>query len=320
MDRTRSGCAFVCPGQGSQTVGMGRDLADSFAEAREVFAAVDSALGEPLSRLMFEGPEDELVLTRNAQPALMAVSVAVVRVIEAKSGRSLADLADYVAGHSLGEYSALAAAGALDVGTAARLLRLRGEAMQSAVPVGEGAMAAVLGLDLAAVREVAAAAGAIGVCDIANDNADGQVVVSGAHAAVVRAVDLAKEAGAKRSILLPVSAPFHCALMAPAAEAMAAAFAEVTWAAPSVPLVSNVEAAAIDDPAVIQARLVEQVTGMVRWRESVQWMAANGVTRLVEVGAGKVLTGMVKRIDRALAAEALGSPAEIEAFVAAAAE
>ena len=268
---------------------------------------------------MFEGPEDELVLTRNAQPALMAVSVAVVRVIEAKSDRSLADLADYVAGHSLGEYSALAAAGALDVGTAARLLRLRGEAMQSAVPVGEGAMAAVLGLDLAAVREVAAAAGAIGVCDVANDNAAGQVVVSGAHAAVVRAVDLAKEAGAKRSILLPVSAPFHCALMAPAAEAMAAAFAEVAWAAPSVPLVSNVEAAAIDDPAVIQARLVDQVTGMVRWRRSVQWMVANGVTRLVEVGAGKVLTGMVKRIDRALAAEALGSPAEIEAFVAAAA-
>ena len=307
-------------GKAVKASAWGRDLADSFAEAREVFAAVDSALGEPLSRLMFEGPEDELVLTRNAQPALMAVSVAVVRVIEAKSDRSLADLADYVAGHSLGEYSALAAAGALDVGTAARLLRLRGEAMQSAVPVGEGAMAAVLGLDLAAVREVAAAAGAIGVCDVANDNAAGQVVVGGAHAAVVRAVDLAKEAGAKRSILLPVSAPFHCALMAPAAEAMAAAFAEVAWAAPSVPLVSNVEAAAIDDPAVIQARLVDQVTGMVRWRRSVQWMVANGVTRLVEVGAGKVLTGMVKRIDRALAAEALGSPAEIEAFVAAAAE
>lgn len=299
---------------------MGRDLADNFAEAREVFAAVDNALGEPLSRLMFEGPEDELILTRNAQPALMAVSVAVVRVIEARGGRPLADLADFVAGHSLGEYSALAAAGALDVGTAARLLRLRGEAMQTAVPVGEGAMAAVLGLDLAAVREVAAAAGAIGVCDVANDNAEGQVVVSGAHAAVVRAVDLAKEAGAKRSILLPVSAPFHCALMAPAAEAMAAALAEVEWAAPSVPLVSNVEAAAIDDPAIIQARLVEQVTGMVRWRESVQWMAANGVTRLVEVGAGKVLTGMVKRIDRALTAEALGSPADIEAFVAMTAE
>jgi len=299
---------------------MGRDLADNFAEAREVFAAVDSALCEPLSRLMFEGPEDELVLTRNAQPALMAVSVAVVRVIEAKGGRPLADLADYVAGHSLGEYSALAAAGAIDVGTTARLLRLRGEAMQSAVPVGEGAMAAVLGLDLVAVREVAAAAGAIGVCDVANDNADGQVVVSGAHAAVVRAVDLAREAGAKRSILLPVSAPFHCALMAPAAEAMAAAFADVAWAVPSVPLVSNVEAAAIDDLAVIQARLVDQVTGMVRWRESVQWMAANGVTRLVEVGAGKVLTGLVKRIDRALVAEALGSPAEIEAFVSAAAE
>lgn len=299
---------------------MGRDLADNFAEAREVFAAVDNALGEPLSRLMFEGPEDELILTRNAQPALMAVSVAVVRVIEARGGRPLADLADFVAGHSLGEYSALAAAGALDVGTAARLLRLRGEAMQTAVPVGEGAMAAVLGLDLAAVREVAAAAGAIGVCDVANDNAEGQVVVSGAHAAVVRAVDLAKEAGAKRSILLPVSAPFHCALMAPAAEAMAVALAEVEWAAPSVPLVSNVEAAAIDDPAIIQARLVEQVTGMVRWRESVQWMAANGVTRLVEVGAGKVLTGMVKRIDRALTAEALGSPADIEAFVAMTAE
>lgn len=299
---------------------MGRDLADNFAEAREVFAAVDNALGEPLSRLMFEGPEGELILTRNAQPALMAVSVAVVRVIEARGGRPLADLADFVAGHSLGEYSALAAAGALDVGTAARLLRLRGEAMQTAVPVGEGAMAAVLGLDLAAVREVAAAAGAIGVCDVANDNAEGQVVVSGAHAAVVRAVDLAKEAGAKRSILLPVSAPFHCALMAPAAEAMAAALAEVEWAAPSVPLVSNVEAAAIEDPAIIQARLVEQVTGMVRWRESVQWMAANGVTRLVEVGAGKVLTGMVKRIDRALTAEALGSPADIEAFVATTAE
>lgn len=318
MASAHTGQAFVCPGQGSQSVGMGHALYSEFAEAREVFDAVDDALGEKLSALMFNGPEDALTLTRNAQPGLMAVSVAVVRVLEARSGRSLATLADYVAGHSLGEYSALAAAGALDVGAAARLLRLRGEAMQTAVPVGEGAMAAILGLSLAAVQTVAADAArdSGAVCDVANDNAEGQVVVSGARAAVERAVALAKESGAKRSILLPVSAPFHCALMAPAAETMAAALAAAELQAPSVPVIANVAAAPISNPDDIRSSLVAQVTGMVRWRESILWMAQNGINKVVEVGSGKVLSGMNKRIEKSLGSAALSDPETITAFIA----
>jgi [acyl-carrier-protein] S-malonyltransferase len=318
MASAHTGQAFVCPGQGSQSVGMGHALYSEFAEAREVFDAVDDALGEKLSALMFNGPEDALTLTRNAQPGLMAVSVAVVRVLEARSGRSLATLADYVAGHSLGEYSALAAAGALDVGAAARLLRLRGEAMQTAVPVGEGAMAAILGLSLAAVQTVAADAArdSGAVCDVANDNAEGQVVVSGARAAVERAVALAKESGAKRSILLPVSAPFHCALMAPAAETMAATLAAAELQAPSVPVIANVAAAPISNPDDIRSSLVAQVTGMVRWRESILWMAQNGINKVVEVGSGKVLSGMNKRIEKSLGSAALSDPETITAFIA----
>jgi [acyl-carrier-protein] S-malonyltransferase len=318
MASAHTGQAFVCPGQGSQSVGMGHALYSEFAEAREVFDAVDDALGEKLSALMFNGPEDALTLTRNAQPGLMAVSVAVVRVLEARSGRSLATLADYVAGHSLGEYSALAAAGALDVGAAARLLRLRGEAMQTAVPVGEGAMAAILGLSLAAVQTVAADAArdSGAVCDVANDNAEGQVVVSGARAAVERAVALAKESGAKRSILLPVSAPFHCALMAPAAETMAAALAAAELQAPSVPVIANVAAAPISNPDDIRSSLVAQVTGMVRWRESILWMAQNGINKVVEVGSGKILSGMNKRIEKSLGSAALSDPETITAFIA----
>jgi [acyl-carrier-protein] S-malonyltransferase len=318
MASAHTGQAFVCPGQGSQSVGMGHALYSEFAEAREVFDAVDDALGEKLSALMFNGPEDALTLTRNAQPGLMAVSIAVVRVLEARSGRSLATMADYVAGHSLGEYSALAAAGALDVGAAARLLRLRGEAMQTAVPVGEGAMAAILGLSLAAVQTVAADAArdSGAVCDVANDNAEGQVVVSGARAAVERAVALAKESGAKRSILLPVSAPFHCALMAPAAETMAAALAAAELQAPSVPVIANVAAAPISNPDDIRSSLVAQVTGMVRWRESILWMAQNGINKVVEVGSGKVLSGMNKRIEKSLGSAALSDPETITAFIA----
>lgn len=307
--------AFTFPGQGSQTVGMGKALADAYGEARAVFEQVDEALGEPLSRLMFDGPEEELVLTRNAQPALMAVSLAVVRVLEAESGKPISDLAGYVAGHSLGEYSALAAARALDIADAAKLLRLRGDAMQSAVPVGEGAMAALLGVSLETAREIAAEGHAAGVCDIANDNADGQVVISGAKAAVERAVAAAAGKGARKSIMLPVSAPFHCGLMAPAADAMASALAITDLRKPVIPLVANVLADKLEDPSEIRIRLVEQVTGMVRWRESVLWMAAHGVTDIVELGAGKVLTGMAKRIDRSLKGSAIGTPEEIAAFL-----
>jgi len=308
--------AFTFPGQGSQAVGMGKALADAYGAAREVFEQVDDALGEPLSRLMFEGPEEELVLTRNAQPALMAVSLAVVRVLEAESGKAINDMADYVAGHSLGEYSALAAARALDVADAAKLLRLRGEAMQTAVPVGEGAMAALLGVSLETAREIAAEGAADGgVCDIANDNADGQVVISGSKAAVEKAVAAAAEKGARKSVLLPVSAPFHCGLMAPAADAMAAALATTDLRQPVVPLVANVLADKIVEPSEIRTRLVEQVTGMVRWRESVLWLAGQGVTEIVELGSGKVLTGLAKRIDRSLAGRAVGTPEEIAAFL-----
>ena len=308
--------AFTFPGQGSQAVGMGKQLADTFDAARAVFDQVDNALDEPLSRLMFEGPEEELVLTRNAQPALMAVSLAVVRVLEAESGKTLGDMAQFVAGHSLGEYSALAAARALDVADAARLLRLRGEAMQTAVPVGEGAMAALLGISLETAHEIAEEGRADGgVCDVANDNADGQVVISGTKTAVERAVAAAAGKNARKSVILPVSAPFHCGLMAPAADAMAEALAITDLREPVVPLVANVLADKVEDPNAIRVRLVEQVTGMVRWRESVLWMASQGVTDIVELGAGKVLTGMAKRIDRSLKGSAIGSPEEITAFL-----
>jgi [acyl-carrier-protein] S-malonyltransferase len=307
--------AFVFPGQGSQAVGMGKPLADAFAAARHVFEEVDEALKQKLSKIIFEGPDSELVLTANAQPALMAVSVAVIRVLEQEAKLAPAQLASHVAGHSLGEYSALAAAGALELGDAARLLRLRGEAMQKAVPVGEGAMAALLGLDLPAAQEVAQAAAQGEVCDCANDNAPGQVVVSGARAAVERALEIAKGKGAKRALLLPVSAPFHCALMKPAAEAMAEALSRATISPPRLPLVANVTASAVSDPATIRTLLVQQVTGMVRWRESVSWMKAAGVATLVECGAGKVLTGLARRIEPEMAAIALNAPADIEAFV-----
>jgi [acyl-carrier-protein] S-malonyltransferase len=310
--------AFVFPGQGSQSVGMGKALADAFPASRAVFAEVDDALSAPLSRVIFEGPEGELTLTANAQPALMAVSMAALRALETEAGVDLARDVAFVAGHSLGEYSALAAAGSLSVADAARLLRLRGEAMQKAVPVGEGAMAAILGLDFDKVAD-AAAAGArdtSAVCQAANDNGGGQVVISGAKAAVEKAMEHAKAAGAKRAIPLPVSAPFHCALMAPAAEAMRVALEAATVRAPKVPLVANVLAAPIRDPAEIRRRLVEQVTGAVRWRESVAYMAREGVEVFYELGAGKVLSGLVKRIAESASGVAIGQPADIEAFKA----
>jgi len=308
--------AFVFPGQGSQALGMGRDLADRHAAAKAVFDEVDEALGESLSGVIWGEDADALTLTANAQPALMAVSVAVARVLEAEGGFALADRAQYVAGHSLGEYSALTAAGSLALADTARLLRLRGTAMQEAVPVGEGAMAAILGLDLDTVRAVADEAAQGDVCEAANDNAPGQVVLSGAREAVERALVIAKEKGAKRAILLPVSAPFHCALMAPAAERMREALADTTINAPSPALVANVSAQAETDPATIRDLLVKQVTGSVRWRESVEWMAGQGVTELVELGAGKVLGGLAKRIDRSVAGSSIGSPDDIDAFLA----
>lgn len=307
--------AFVFPGQGSQEVGMGKALADAFAAAREVFEEVDDALSQNLSKLMFEGPDDELRLTENAQPALMTVSMAVMRSLAAEGGFALEGNVDYVAGHSLGEYSALAAAGAFSLGDAARLLKTRGRAMQEAVPVGEGAMAALLGLELEAAREVAEAAAQGEVCQAANDNAPGQVVVSGHTAAVERALDIAKKKGAKRAVLLPVSAPFHCALMAPAADVMAEALDKTEINAPVVPLVANVTAESVADPDTIRRQLVEQVTGAVRWRESVLYMKDKGVDRLVEAGAGKVLSGLARRIDRELTGVALNGPADIEEFL-----
>ncbi|HMQ93213.1 MAG TPA: ACP S-malonyltransferase [Amaricoccus sp.] len=304
--------AFVFPGQGAQAVGMGRALAEAFPEARAVFEEVDAALGEKLSALIWEGDIAELTLTANAQPALMATSIAAMRAM-ASVGFGI-ERARFVAGHSLGEYSALCAAEALGLADAARLLRLRGRAMQEAVPVGEGAMAVVLGLDLASVEALAAEAAAGEICAAANDNDPAQVVVSGHAAAVGRAVEIAKAKGAKRAMLLPVSAPFHCALMAPAAEAMSEALAGVDLRAPIVPLVCNVRAEAVSDPDAIRRLLVEQVTGRVRWRESVAWMAAQGVTEVVEIGAGKALSGMVKRIDREIAVRAVGTPADVAAL------
>ena len=310
--------AFVFPGQGSQSIGMGKELADGSPAAREVFEAVDDALGQDLSGLMFEGDADTLTLTENAQPALMAVSMAVLAVMRDRLGRDLGGLCAYVAGHSLGEYSALTAAGALTVADAARLLRRRGRAMQRAVPVGDGAMAALVGLDPAAAAAVAQAAAADtdAVCAIANDNADGQVVVSGHTQAVERAVALAAERGARRSVLLPVSAPFHCRLMQPAADEMAEALADVAIGSPVVPLVSNVLAAPVGKPDRIRELLVSQVTGMVRWRESVTWLAGQGVTELVEVGTGRVLSGLARRIDRSLVAVPVNTLADIDGFAA----
>jgi len=307
--------AFVFPGQGSQRVGMGRALAEAFAPARELFEEVDDALDAKLSRIMFEGPEADLTLTENAQPALMEVSLAVVRVLKREGGLRLGAQCAFVAGHSLGEYSALAAAGGLAVGDAARLLRRRGRAMQRAVPVGEGAMAALIGLDLDAARAVATAAAGNEVCETANDNAPGQVVLSGGRAAIERAIAIAPEHGARRVIELPVSAPFHCALMAPAAEEMAEALAATEIAAPAVPLIANVTAAPVIDPDEIRALLVRQVTAMVRWRESVRAMAASGVDEIVELGAGKVLSGLVRRIDRAIAARSVETPEDVELFL-----
>lgn len=307
--------AFTFPGQGAQTVGMGADLADAYPAARQVFEAVDAALGENLSRLVREGPQDALTLTANAQPALMATSMAAMAALAAEG--VTVEAAAFVAGHSLGEYSALCAAGALSLADTARLLRIRGEAMQAAAPVGAGAMAAILGLDFETVAAVAGKAAEGEICQAANDNAPGQVVVSGSRAAVGRAVDLAKEKGAKRALMLPVSAPFHCALMQPAAERMAAALAEVTLSAPKVPLVANVRAEAVSDPAEIRALLVAQVTGSVRWRESVGWMVAQGVTGMVEIGAGKALSGMAKRIDCSLAATAINGPEDVRKLAAA---
>ncbi|MDG4649789.1 ACP S-malonyltransferase [Roseibacterium sp. SDUM158017] len=307
--------AFVFPGQGAQTIGMGRDLAADWPEARAVFDAVDEALSEKLSALIWEGDIDELTLTRNAQPALMATSMAVMAALKAEGVEVTA--ADYVAGHSLGEYSALCAAGAFGLADTARLLRLRGEAMQKAVPQGEGAMAAILGLDFDAVLGVVKAAAGDEVCAAANDNDPAQVVVSGHREAVMRAIDIAKERGAKRAVPLPVSAPFHCALMQPAADAMAKALGEVDLSAPAVPLVGNVTAMAESSPDKIRAQLIEQVTGRVRWRESVAWMAAHGVTEIWEIGAGKALSGMVRRIDRSVETRTVGTADEVRAAAAA---
>jgi len=315
MSASSIGRAFVFPGQGSQAVGMGRELRAAFATAREVFAEIDEALKQNLSRLMFEGPESDLILTENAQPALMAVSLAAMRVMEKDGGLDLKRHAAFVAGHSLGEYSALAAAHALAIADAASLLKQRGRAMQRAVPVGMGAMAALLGLEIDAARAIASEAAQGEVVEAANDNGAGQVVVSGHRTAVERAVVHAASHGAKRAIMLPVSAPFHCALMEPAAREMTEALADVQLAEPIVPLVANVTATAVRDPVEIKDLLVQQVTGLVRWRECVLYMKERGVSVLVEVGAGRVLSGLAKRIDRELTGQSIGTPAEIEAFL-----
>ncbi|WP_298971419.1 ACP S-malonyltransferase [uncultured Roseobacter sp.] len=306
--------AFVFPGQGAQTIGMGKALAEAYPAARAVFDEVDDALGKKLSDLIWDGDIETLTLTENAQPALMATSMAAVRSLEAE-GIGL-DRVDFVAGHSLGEYSALAAAGAFSVADAARLLRIRGRAMQQAVPVGEGAMAAILGLDATAAADVATRAAEGEVCQIANENDPAQNVVSGHKAAVERATVLAKEAGAKRALMLPVSAPFHCALMQPAAAEMAEALEQVTLNAPKVPLVANVVASAVSDPADIRSLLVDQVTGRVRWKTSVEWMAAEGVTEFWEIGAGKALSGMIRRITREAGTRNIGTPEDIQAALA----
>ncbi|MBW6420546.1 ACP S-malonyltransferase [Rhizobium sp. XQZ8] len=308
--------AFTFPGQGSQAVGMGKDLAEAFPEARAVFEEVDEALDQKLSDIMWNGPEETLTLTANAQPALMAVSMAAIRVFEAR-GLKLADHVAYVAGHSLGEYSALCAAGTFSLADTARLLRIRGDAMQSAVPVGQGAMAAIIGLEHADVDAVCTEARAEGVCQIANDNGGGQLVISGSKAAVEKAAALATEKGAKRAIMLPVSAPFHSDLMAPAADAMRHALDKVEKNNPVVPVVANVRAAPVFDADEIAKLLVTQVTGQVRWRETVEWFGANGITTLYEIGSGKVLTGLARRIDKNISGVAVNTPADIDAALAA---
>lgn len=308
--------AFTFPGQGSQAVGMGKDLADAFPEAAAVFGEVDDALGEKLSETMWNGPEETLTLTANAQPALMAVSMAVIRVLEAK-GLDLKSKVSFVAGHSLGEYSALCAAGTFSIADTARLLRIRGNAMQAAVPVGKGAMAAIIGLEHADVDAICREASALGSCQIANDNGGGQLVISGEKAAVEKAAALASEKGAKRALMLPVSAPFHSSLMAPAAEAMREALAKVEKHNPSVPVIANVLAAPVSDATEIALLLVEQVTGQVRWRETVEWFAANNVATLYEVGSGKVLTGLARRIDKSVTGITVNTPADIDTALSA---
>ena len=308
--------ALIFPGQGSQDVGMGRELAQQFGVARDVFTEVDDVLGEALSRVMWEGPKDRLTLTENAQPALMVVSVAALRVLERELGFKVADHADYVAGHSLGEYSALCAAGALTLADAARLLRLRGQAMQRAVPVGQGAMAALLGVGLDVAVKVAAEAAQGDVCQVANDNEPTQVVLSGHKSAIDRVGEIGKKHGVRRALPLPVSAPFHCALMQPAADEMAAALADVAVQAPAVPVVANVTAGPISDPAEIKRRLVEQVTGTVRWRESVLRMHDLGVTQFCELGAGKVLNGLIRRILKDATVHSVGTPDDVKAAAA----
>lgn len=311
--------AFVFPGQGSQYIGMGQELALAFPEAKEVFQKIDDALGQKLFALMTSGSESDLNLTENTQPALMAVSLAVSRVLEKQSGKLLKDMASYVAGHSLGEYSALTAVNALPIATTAKLLKLRGQAMQRAVPVGVGSMAAILGLDYSAVESIAneasTRAGDSLICQAANDNSDGQIVVSGHKEAVAMAIQLAGAQGAKRAVELPVSAPFHCSLMAPAADEMQTALEQTEIREPDLPVVANVTAQAETDPDTIRKLLVQQVTGTVRWRESVLWMKNNGVTELVELGAGKVLSGLVRRIDRDLEAQSIETPEQIETFL-----
>ena len=308
--------AFTFPGQGSQAVGMGKELAEAFPEAAAVFAEVDDALGQKLSDIMWNGPEETLTLTANAQPALMAVSIAALRALEA-GGLDLKSKVSYVAGHSLGEYSALCAAGTFSLADTARLLRIRGNAMQAAVPVGKGAMAAIIGLEHGDVEAVCTEASALGACQIANDNGGGQLVISGSKPAVEVAARLATEKGAKRALMLSVSAPFHSALMAPAADAMREALAAVAAKAPVVPVVANVRAAPVSDPQEIVRLLVEQVTGQVRWRETVEWFAANNVTTLYEVGSGKVLTGLARRIDKSVTGIAINTPADIDIALAA---
>lgn len=308
--------ALIFPGQGSQFVGMGAELLESFAEAREVFECVDDALSQKLSKIILEGPDTDLNMTANTQPALMAVSMAVVEILKKQGGFKIEDICSYVAGHSLGEYSALTAAGALNIADTARLLRIRGDAMQKAVPVGVGSMAAILGLDFDDVKAIADEASNSEICEAANDNSVGQVVVSGHKGAVAQAITLAQAKGAKKAVELPVSAPFHCALMQPAADAMREALAEANVMKPVVPVVANVTASATTDPEEIRDLLVRQVTGTVRWRESVIWMKDQGVSEMVELGAGKVLSGLVRRIDREISCESVGSPADIEALIA----